>query len=147
MNKEVSLENIFHIIEEQLDSGGNAVFTIHGTSMLPLLCDRKDSVRLVKPTTAPKKYDIIFYKRQDGSYILHRIVAVKKRSFVCRGDNQVDNEYPVSPESVIAIVSEYNRKGKWKSVDSLSHIIYSRFWVNTMILRKIKRKVFSIFKK
>ena len=115
--------------------------------MLPLLCDRKDSVRLVKPTLAPKKYDIIFYKRNDGNYILHRIVAIKNRSFVCRGDNQVDNEYPVNPESVIAIVSEYNRKGKWKSVDSLSHIIYSRFWVNTMILRKIKRKVFSIFKK
>ncbi|MBE6692542.1 MAG: hypothetical protein E7586_04350 [Ruminococcaceae bacterium] len=146
MNKEIRLEDFFPLIDEQLNSGGSAVLTIHGTSMQPFLIDRKDSVRLEKPSSTPKKYDVIFYRRDNGDFILHRIVKVKGGGFVCRGDNQVDDEFPVVAERVIGIVTQYNRGGDWKNMDCFSQRCFAFLWVNTMILRKIKRKIFSLFK-
>lgn len=132
------------IIDEQLNAGGSAVFAIHGTSMKPMLKDRTDSVRIVKPTENVKKYDIIFYRRDDGTFVLHRVVKVKNEGFVCRGDNQVIDEFPVKPESIIGVVTDYTKKGEWVGFDSFAQTAYSRFWVNTVLFRKIKRKVFLL---
>ncbi len=147
MNKEIRLEDIFPLIDEQLNLGGSAVFTIHGTSMQPFLMDRKHSVRLEKAVSMPKKYDVILYRRDNGDFILHRIVGVKDGGFVCRGDNQVDDEFPVAAERVIGIVTQFRRNDNWKNMDCFAQRCFAFFWVNTMILRKIKRKLFSLFKK
>lgn len=147
MNKSVKLEELFPIIEEQLANNGSAVFTIHGTSMEPLLKDRTDSVRITSPTKMPRKYDIIFYRRDNGRFILHRIVDVKPDGFVCRGDNHIDNEYPVKFDSIIGIVSDYNSGGKWKSVSGFRQKIYAFLWVNLPILCKLKGKLYFLLKK
>ncbi len=151
LNKEVWLEEIYPLIEQQLCSGGSASFTINGTSMLPFLRSKKDSVKIANPNAAirkvaPKKYDIIFYRRANGDFVLHRIVKVKNGYYICRGDNQVDDER-VAKENVIAVATEYCKNGVWKPMGNKGQRIYSFFWVNTMIIRKIKRKIFSIFKK
>ncbi len=144
MNNSLSLEELFTIISEQLDIGGSASFTIHGTSMLPLLTDGKDSVRLIKPLSKLQKYDIVFYRRPDGHFVLHRIVGIKKQGYVCRGDNQITDEYPVCRDWIIGVVSHYTRKGKMVSVKSFGHFIYSRFRVNTAFLRKAKHRLKEI---
>lgn len=132
---------MFPLISEQLEAGGKASFSIHGTSMKPMMKDRTDSVRITKPLSDPKKYDIIFYRRDDGSFVLHRIVGIKDGSFVCRGDNQTVDEFPVKKENVIGIVCDYTKNGKWRSVDCFSQKVYSRFWVNTVFIRKVKRNI------
>ncbi len=144
MNKTVKLADLFPLIRENLDAGGVTSFTVHGKSMTPMLSDSVDSVRIIKPTKPLKKYDIIFYTRNDGSFILHRIVGIKNGSYICRGDNQVQNE-TVESDQIIAVVTEYTKNGEWKSMDSLSHIIYSRLWVNTVIFRWVTRKGISFF--
>ena len=146
MNKPISLDDIFPIISEQLVSGGNASFTIHGTSMLPFLKDRKDKVWITKPNRELKKYDIIFYRLDGVGFILHRIVKVTRDGVICRGDNHTDNEPLLKFDDVIALVTDYERNGVKRSVDSVFQILYSRFWVNTMIFRKVKRKIESMFK-
>lgn len=147
MNKKIGLRELYPLITEQLDSGGTASFAVHGTSMLPLLRDRKDQVRIKRLDEAPRKYDIIFYRRDNGDFILHRIVGVEPEGFVCRGDNQTDNEFPVMRENIIGIVTHYNTGGKWKSVGSSGQKIYSRIWVNVPILCRIRWKAESILKK
>ncbi len=132
---------MFPLINEQLESGGSTSFAIHGTSMKPMMKDRVDSVRIVKPTNPPKKYDIIFYRRSDGQFVLHRIVGVKDGGFICRGDNQTVDEFPVPSESIIGIVTDYTKNGKWQKIDRFSQKCYSRFWVNTVGIRRIKRKI------
>lgn len=147
MNREVSLKDLFPLIDEQLKEGGFTVFAVHGTSMQPFLKDRESKVRLEKPKEAPKKYDVIFYTRPDGSFILHRIVGIKDGGFVCRGDNQTENEFSVSFDRVIATVTQYDRKGIWRSMDGLSQRIFARFWVNTVLFRKITRKTISFLRR
>ena len=146
MNKPISLTDIFPLISEQLETGGNASFTIHGTSMLPFLKDRKDKVWITKPNRNFKKYDIIFYRLDGVGFILHRIVKVTGDGLICRGDNHTDNEPILKRENVIAIVTDYERNGKKHSIDSVSQVLYSRFWVNTMFFRKVNRKLKSMFK-
>ncbi len=141
MNKKVSLNDLFPIISEQLNAGGSASFTVHGNSMEPLFKNRKSTVRIEKPKKAPKKYDVIFYRRENGDFILHRIVGVKKDGYICRGDNQISNEYPVKAEAVIGVVTEYGNDGKLSSINSLKQKIYAFLRVNTVwILRILKPK-------
>ncbi|MBQ3229730.1 MAG: S24/S26 family peptidase [Clostridia bacterium] len=147
MNRSFALKDMFPIIKEQLDSGGSATFAIHGTSMLPMLKDRKDSVRIIKPKEQPKKYDIIFYRRKDGSFILHRIVKVKKGGYICRGDNQILNEFPVTEDMVIGVVEAYTRNNEWISVNSKRQYFYSRFKVNTILFLRTKRYLEAIINK
>ena len=132
---------------EVIDSGGEFRLFPRGTSMLPFLKDRVDKVWISKPSRELKKYDIIFYKLERHGFILHRIVKVKKDGFICRGDNQTDNEPLLKRDDVIAVVTDYERNGKKKPINTLSQIIYSRFWVNMMFFRKAKRKICSIFNK
>ncbi len=147
LNNSFSLEQLFPIISEQLENGGSAVFCIHGTSMLPLLKDGKDSVRLIKPISKPKKYDIIFYRRENGAFVLHRIVGIKNGCYICRGDNQIENEFPVKNDWVIGILTDYTKKGKWISAKTFKQFIYSRIQVNTVFYRRLKHKIKSIIKK
>ena len=69
MNKIVQIEDIVPIIEEQLKSGGKVSFTPRGTSMLPLFRDNVDTVILATPEFTLKKYNIVFYRRNNGQYI------------------------------------------------------------------------------
>ncbi len=138
MNNRLSLNEIFPIIQEQLESGGSAVFTIHGVSMLPMLKDGESKIRIIKPTKKPKKYDIIFYRRANGQFVLHRIVGIRRNGFICRGDNQIENEFPVGKDTVIGILTGYTKNGKWIDFDSFSQFIYSRRVVNTVFYRRAK---------
>lgn len=146
MNKAVALKDIFPIIQEQLESGGVASFVSHGTSMKPLLRDGRDVIYLTKPQKPLKKRDIIFYRRDDGSFILHRIVGIKNGDFICRGDNQFINEYPVKRESVIAVLSHYEKDRKKKSVDSLTFKLYSCLWTGSYFIRKLCVKAINLLR-
>ncbi len=147
MNKKITLNDLFPIIEEQLNAGGSTSFTIRGTSMEPLFHDGKSTVKLVKPEERSlKKYDIIFYRREDGNFLLHRIVGVREDGFVCRGDNQTVDEYPVKREWVIGIVTEYGENGKFKRVDTAKQRIYSFIRVNTVGFLRAKRRIAALIK-
>ena len=140
MNKIVQIEDIVPIIEEQLKSGGKVSFTPRGTSMLPLFRDNVDTVILATPEFALKKYNIVFYRRNNGQYILHRIVKVQKDSYKIRGDNQVVNEYGISKDNIIAVFVGFKRNGKEYTTANILYKIYSIIWVKTVLLRKCYRK-------
>ena len=65
------LKEYVPLIEEVIESGGEFRLFPRGTSMMPLLRQGNDSVILVKCENAPKKRDIIFYKRPNGQFVLH----------------------------------------------------------------------------
>ena len=139
MNKTVTFADLYPIIKEQLDAGGKAAFVIHGTSMLPMLKNGIDSVRIKKPEGRLKKYDIPFYRRKDGAFVLHRIVKVKNDSYVCRGDNQTVNEHGVTDDMIIGVVEAFTDNEKWIDVTDVSYIKYAKKRVNTVFFLKLSR--------
>ena len=117
-------------MEDTLQNNGKVIFTVTGSSMLPLLHHRRDRVCLVKPGRKPlKKYDLPLFVRENGKYILHRIVAVKTDGFVVMGDNQHIKEYHVLPSQVFGVVQGFWRKGKYIPCDQFWYRVYCRLWV------------------
>ena len=142
------------IIMEVIDSGGEFRLFPRGTSMLPLLRQGKDSVVLVKGTKTPQKRDIIFYKRPNGQFVLHRILRVEKDgTFVLCGDNQTLLEKGITRDMIIASVSAFYRGETRREINSVSNRIYEIFWCFMPLrklvffarraLSKIKRTIFK----
>ena len=134
--KKISLQEIYPIIKEKIENGGTVQLPITGTSMLPLLVWGRDTVELTKCEN-PQKYDIIFYRRDDGHFVLHRIVGKNENGFILCGDNQVKKEYGITENHIIAVVKSITRKGKTFSGDKSSYKIYVNLWTLILPFRNI----------
>lgn len=137
MNKLVSIEEIVPMMKEQIAGDGKVRFTPKGNSMLPLFRSDRDVVTLSKPRFPLKKYSIVFYQRENGQYVLHRLIGKKACGYIMRGDNQYQNEYGIREEQIIAVVSEFVRDGKNYQMTDKGYRWYCVFWSRTMYLRKI----------
>ena len=116
------------VCEEALRRGDTVRLTVTGNSMYPLLHTRRDIVTL-SPAATVKKYDITFHKRDDGRYILHRVLKVQKDgTYLIAGDNELKTEPPVRREQIFGVVTEYTRWGKTKKPKGLGYWLYVRIW-------------------
>lgn len=112
MSKIVTMDEIAPLIEEKLKSDGKVVFTPKGTSMLPTIVGDVDSVSLVKPEFPLAKYSIPLYKRDDGGYVLHRVIGKKNGCYIMRGDNQYFEEKGVREDQIVGVVKTFTHNGE-----------------------------------
>ncbi len=131
------------IIEKQ----GYYIATPIGVSMMPLIRQRVDTVRLEKPQGRCKKYDVIMYQRPDGKYILHRILKVRKDSYDLCGDNQVVIEHGVTDEMIIGVMTAFYRGEKYIAIDNEEYIKYYKKRVRSRRYRYFKWMLFRIYRK
>lgn len=134
--KKIRLEDLAPVIEEELASGGRFEINIKGTSMLPLLVQGRDTVVLTAVTEPLKKYDIPLYRRIDGSFVLHRVVAVNDGTYTMCGDNQWVLEKGVGHSQIVGRVCKINRKGKCFDVDNSRYRLYCKVWQLLLPVRK-----------
>ena len=91
--------------EKMLEEKGYIVYTNVGTSMLPLLRERRDIIEIrPKSTGRCKKYDAVLYKRGD-KYILHRILKVRPNDYVICGDHNIWREYGITDDQIKAVTA------------------------------------------
>lgn len=141
-------------IEAELLKHGTYASITRGPSMRPLFKTHRDMVIISRIERPLKKYDVVLYTGAHNKYTMHRIIGVKGGVYIIRGDNTYKKEF-VSPERIIGILTEFNRKGKRGSVNSFSFKLYSRIWHYIYPVRhicyKIKRLLskikHSVFKK
>ena len=120
MNHKTTFNEMYGLICEQLESGGSVRFSPNGTSMLPFIVQGRDEVVLKKTSGKLKKYDIAFYTRENGSYILHRVVKFdKNKNYIFRGDHQFEYEYGITDSNIIGVVEKVYRCGKCIEASSL----------------------------
>ena len=131
--------DVFPLMLEALDRGQSVRFSPRGTSMLPMLRQGTDTVTLSPVTGRLRKYDLPFYRRADGSFVLHRIVATGE-SYTCMGDNQFQPEPGLTQEQMIAVVTAFSRGGKEYSVTAPAYWVYCRFWHITRPVRHLWRR-------
>ena len=110
--------------------------------MLPLIRDGKDSVTVAKPRRDIKAGDVVFCRRDNGQFILQRVMFVNGETLVLRGDNQWGNEYNVGKERVIGVMKSFERNGKEHSVKDRDYLLYTRL----LPLVRFFRKYFYLFK-
>lgn len=145
--KKIHLAEILPAMEETLAAGGTVKLPITGTSMLPLLVQGRDTVLLKKPEGRLSKYDIPFYRRTDGTFVLHRILEVGETAYTICGDNQWVMEHGITDAQIIGVVTTIYRKGKAIPVTSKAYRLYVHIWRALLPVRKYITKLRGIFRK
>lgn len=134
------------LIQEALSAQQSVRIFPMGTSMLPMLRQGVDSVVLSPVTGKLQKYDIPLYQRDNGKYVLHRIVEVGE-TYTCLGDNQLSPEPGIRQDQIIAVVTEFYRGDKKRSVNAWSYRLYCRLRYHSRHLRKFWRRGLSRLKR
>lgn len=118
-------------IEEELAEQGVYYGTTTGDSMEPLLHHRRQTI-VLKPLDGARaeKDDVILVKREDGHYVLHRVVRVLPGGgYITRGDNRLHRDLPVPEEQVLARFDGYYHGTDFVPVNSARYRAYLLFWV------------------
>ena len=135
----VSLADMMPLIREMLDQGKSVRIFPRGTSMLPIIRQGIDSVVLSPVPDRLRKYDIPLYRRDNGMYILHRVVGTGT-TYTCVGDNQFDEERNIRHDQMIAVVTGFYRGEKFHSAEEPVYGIYCRIWRCSRGLRHLWRR-------
>lgn len=78
--KQVDTKEYISILRELTEEGRQVSLIISGNSMAPFLIHGRDTVWFEKPKRPLKRGDIVFFQRDDGSFILHRLRRVHKNA-------------------------------------------------------------------
>ena len=139
--------------EDLLQKDGYLVYTNVGTSMLPLLRQRRDiiEIRRKDPGKRCKRYDAVLYKRGD-KYILHRILKVRPKDYVICGDHCIWREKGVTDDQILGVLARVIRDGKSIYPTDRKYRIYVHLWCDfyhvraailysKMIFRTMRRRI------
>lgn len=135
-----SFRELLPLIREQIGRGGSVRIAPRGTSMMPMLRQGVDTVVLSPVPERLRKYDIPFYRRDNGQFVLHRIVAVGD-TYTCIGDNQFRLERGVRQDQMIAVVTSFTRGGRQIPVTNPIYQCWCRFWHYSRPVRHFGYKV------
>lgn len=111
-------------IEELLERDGKILELPVGTSMWPMLKNRLDPLVIEKVSGNLKNNDVVLFKRNDGQYVLHRIVKIKEEGYIIRGDNCYDNEF-VSDKQIIGVLRGFYKGERY--IDCKSNFLYKMY--------------------
>ena len=129
--RQVSLSELEPLIREAFAEGKGFWLPVTGTSNLPTLSGGRDEIILGRIDQPLKKYELPLYRRDNGQYVLHRIVSVQPDgTYTCCGDHQWTKEPGIRPDQIIGRVIQITRKGRNFSADNALY----RFWVRVWVL-------------
>ena len=134
------------LIQEALAAGKSVSFSPMGFSMLPMLRQGIDTVTLSPISGELRKYDLPLYRRENGKYILHRIIRAGE-TYTCMGDNQLEPETGLHRDQMIAVVTAFTRGDRTIPVTNACYRLYCRIWVGMVPVRKLLRKLKNILKR
>ena len=144
--KNTNIDLLIPLIKECLEKDNSVTLTPYGNSMLPMMNGGKDTVTISKIKNKLKKYDLPLYVRNNGQYVIHRIVGIKNGCYVCIGDNMFSCECDVKDSMIIGIVTSFTHNRKHYRTDCLSYRIYCVIWDQSRFFRRCIRKLATLIK-
>lgn len=132
--------------KKTLTKNGVLAFVPKGDSMWPFIKNGRQTV-IIKPVTdLLKKYDVCFYERNDGSFVLHRVIDFYDGGYVVIGDSQMTTE-KVAFNQAFGVMTEFY---KGKNVVAVSDEKYQKAvcrWYSDLERRARKIKNFYFWKR
>lgn len=144
--KTVDTQSYISMLQGLVEEGHAVQIVISGGSMLPFLAHGRDTIFFEKPRRVLRKGDMVFYRRDNGSYVMHRVCRVKPEGLYIVGDAQIEIEGPVRPEQVFAVVTAVRRKGKMLGPGSFWWEFFEHIWIRVVPLRRGILKLYNCFK-
>lgn len=110
-------------IADLLRENGEVIRPFVGTSMLPMLDEKRDAVRIVPLTRELRVGDVPLFYRDEGHYTLHRVCEVSAQTVTIRGDNCYDFE-KIPKDRFIGILAGFYKDGKYVDADDAAYRSY-----------------------
>ena len=104
------------------------MYTNVGTSMMPLLRQRRD-LMVIERKGAERLHwlDVPLFKRDNGQYVLHRVMWVRKNDYILCGDNQWYLERGITDRQILGVLRQVDRDGKVLDMRSGKMRLYGLF--------------------
>lgn len=141
-------EQLLKLMESEFSHGRALPLIVTGYSMSPTLKHLRDQVILVAPNQRElRRGEIVFFQREDGTCILHRIRERKKDgSLVINGDAQVWTE-KIQEKQVLAVAAGIIRRQHYISCDNRIYRFYTDCWQLLLPFRRYFIKLTAVLRK
>lgn len=153
--KEEQLPQILSLLRE------NQTLAIvpQGDSMFPFFLGGRDTLNVQRVTFPLNRGDIVLYRRENGTYVTHRVHHVTKSSstvqsspdrianphtvqYYMLGDHQTLIEGPIQESQIYGVVASFERKGT--HIDCTTNKKYIIAWKLWLFIRPIRPIIYPI---
>lgn len=135
-------------IEEEIEKTGFFIYTCVGNSMNPVIKQNSDLLVIEKTNGRLKKYDVPLYKRDNGPYILHRILKVRENDYIICGDNRWLKEYGITDANIVGVLTKIIKKNnKEIRMSDFSYRLYVHLWCDFFLFRAAILYLLHAFRK
>ncbi len=135
------------VLRELVEQGQEVSMLISGSSMAPFLIHERDSICFKQPEQTLRKGDMVFYQRDNGQFVMHRICNVKPEGYYIVGDAQTVIEGPVREDQIFAVITKVKRKGKWIEPGDFWWEFFEHVWICMIPLRRILMRAYAVLKR
>ncbi len=142
--KTINTREYVGLLKQLVEEGETVSMRIVGSSMSPFLIHDRDLITFKAPERELKKGDMVFFQRESGQYVMHRIYAVKPDGYYMVGDAQAEIEGPIRREQIFAVIIKVRRKGKWMEPGDFWWNFFERVWINIIPFRKVVTVFYSL---
>lgn len=136
------------VMRDLVNEGKEVSMLVSGSSMSPFLIHYRDTIYFARPERELRAGDMVFYQRDDGQFIMHRIIRVRRDGcYDIVGDNQTEIERGVRRDQIFAIITRVKRKGKWIMPGDFWWVFFAHVWRRMIPVRRVVARSYAILKK
>lgn len=132
------------VLRELAGEGRVVSMLVVGSSMSPFLCHKRDYIYFTKPDRELRRGDMVFYQRDTGQYVMHRIYKRKKDGYYMVGDAQTQIEGPLRRDQIFARIIKVKRKGRIIEPGNFWWEFFEHVWIRIIPMRKVIEKLYSL---
>lgn len=142
--REVDAQEYMAVLRELIEEGHQVSLLISGSSMSPFLIHHRDTIYFKKPDRELKVGDMVFYRRGNGKYIMHRIRRIRPEGFYMIGDAQWEIEGPLQREQIFGLITAVERKGKLIQPGDFWWEFFAKVWLRIIPLRRLIQRIYQV---
>lgn len=149
--KVVDTREYVSILRDLTEEGHEVNMLIAGGSMTPFLIHQRDYIYFSKPDSPIRRGDMVFYQRDTGQFVMHRVCKVCKgqgangeNTYDIIGDAQFDIEHGIRRDQIFARVNHVQRKGKMIYPGDFWWEFFEKVWIRVIPFRRLFVKGYSV---
>ncbi|MBQ1377118.1 MAG: S24/S26 family peptidase [Lachnospiraceae bacterium] len=138
--REVDTESYLGVLKELVQEGRTVSLLISGSSMSPFLIHHRDYIYFKAPDRPLKRGDMVFYNRDSGQYVMHRIRKVhwdeSGSLYDMIGDGQRITEKGIREDQIFGLIIRVKRNGKDIQPGDFWWEFFRTFWLSVIPIRR-----------
>lgn len=133
------------VLRGLVEEGHEVSMLVSGSSMSPFLIHLRDTIYFRRPDRPLRAGDMVFYQRDNGQYVMHRILRARGETYDIVGDAQTQIERGVRRDQIFALITHVKRKGRMIDPGDFWWEFFARVWTKIIPLRPLIARAYALF--